>query len=350
MIQQISLLCWTTLIAAACAGAGSPTSAAEAQVFVAAVPEGNYRVTVTFGDAQRASCTTVKSENRRLMLENVRTAAGEYVVRSFLSNVHTPNISSDRSVRLKPREIGIARWDDRIMIEVCGENPAVRCVDIMSADDVTTVYLAGDSTVADQTEPPWAGWGQMLPRFFKPDRVVVSNHAESGESLASFLGERRIEKLLTTLRAGDLLVIQFGHNDMKQLGDDAGPYKNYTRLLKQYVATARERGAIPVLVTPMHRITFDDAGKVTESLGEYPAAMRRVAKDEGVLLIDLNAMSREYYEAVGPERIKAAFVDDTHSNETAAYEFARFIAAEIGRSDLPIAGEVVDDLPPAKFH
>jgi lysophospholipase L1-like esterase len=190
----------------------------------------------------------------------------------------------------------------------------------------------------------------MLPRFFKPERVVVSNHAESGESLASFLGERRMDKLLTTLRAGDVLLIQFGHNDMKQTGDDAGPYKNYTRLLKQYVATARERGAIPVLVTPMHRITFDDSGKVTESLGDYPAAMRRVAKNEGVLLIDLNAMSREYYEAVGPEPIKAAFVDDTHSNETAAYEFSRFIAAEIGRSDFPIAGEVVDDLPPAKFH
>jgi lysophospholipase L1-like esterase len=190
----------------------------------------------------------------------------------------------------------------------------------------------------------------MLPRFFKPDRVVVSNHAESGETLASFLGERRLEKILTTIQPGDYLFIQFGHNDMKQTGPDAGADKNYTRLLREFVATARQHGVTPVLLTPMHRLTFDAAGKITESLGDYPDAMRRVAREEKVPLIDLNAMSREYYESVGPEQIRQAFADDTHSNETAAHEFARFIAAEIQRSELDIAGDVIEDVPHAKIQ
>ena len=215
---------------------------AESQSFSVVVPEGNYRVTIEFGDPDVATTTTVKSENRRLMLEEIQTAPGGCVTRSFLVNVHTPKIFAERSVRLKDRERGILRWDDKLNLEFSGPHPAVRKVDVAPADDVVTLYIAGDSTVTDQTDEPWAGWGQMLPRFFKPDRVVISNHSESGETLASFKGERRLEKVLTTLRKGDYLFIQFGHNDMKQTGPDAGAYKNYTRMLKEFVAAARERG------------------------------------------------------------------------------------------------------------
>ena len=318
-------------------------SIAEPLVFSVAVPEGNYRVTVTLGDGERAASTTVKSENRRLMLEDVATAPGEFVTRTFLVNVHTPRISADRSVRLKSREVGIARWDEKLTVEFSGAHPAVRGIDVEPVADVTTIYLAGDSTVTDQSETPWAGWGQFLPRFFKPKRVVISNHAESGETLGSFLGERRMEKLLTTIQPGDYLFIQFGHNDMKEKGPDVGADKNYTRLLEEYIATVRQHGATPVLVTPMHRLSFDEHGKITESLGEYPEAMRRVAREKQVPLIELNTYSREFYESLGPQATRQLFVDDTHSNEAGAREFARFIAAEIKRSDLDLAGEVVDD-------
>jgi lysophospholipase L1-like esterase len=323
--------------------------AAEPLVFSVAVPEGNYRVNVRLGAADAATSTTVKSENRRLMLEEVTTAPGEFVTRSFLVNVHTPKISADRSVRLKPREIGIARWDDRLNLEFSGAHRGVRSVEVAPAADVVTVYLAGDSTVTDQVEEPWCGWGQMLPRFFKPERVVVSNHAESGESLSSFLGERRMEKLLTTLRKGDYLIIQFGHNDMKQTGPDAGAFRNYTRLLNEFIATARDRGATPILVTPMHRLTFDANRKIAESLGDYPEAMRRVADEQQILLVDLNAKSREMYESLGPEKTRSAFADDTHSNEIGAFDFARFIAGEIKRSDLELAHDVIDAMPPGKM-
>lgn len=328
----------------------SAVCAAETTAFSVAVPEGNYRVTVKLGASDSATSTTVKSENRRLMLEDVATGPGAFVTRSFLVNVHTPKISADRSVRLKSREIGIARWDEQLSLEFSGSRPGVRSVEVVPAGDVTTVYLAGDSTVTDQVKPPWGGWGQMLPRFFKPERVVVSNHSESGESLSSFVGERRWEKMLTTLQSGDYLIIQFGHNDMKQTGPDAGACKNYTRQLGEFIATARERGATPILVTPMHRLTFDANGKISESLGDYPEAMRRVAQEQNVMLVDLNAKSREIYESLGPERTKAAFADETHSNEIGAFDFARFIASQIKESDLELASEVIEEMPPAKMH
>ena len=318
--------------------------------FSVAVPEGNYRVTVTLGDADEAAATTVKTECRRLMLENVATAAGEFATRSFLANVHTPAIAPGRSVRLKPREIGILRWDDKLTLEFCGPRPAVCGVTVEPVDDAITVYLAGDSTVTDQVESPWAGWGQMLPRFFRPERVVVANHAESGESLSSFVGERRLEKVLTTIRGSDYLFIQFGHNDMKQTGPDAGAFKNFTRLLKEFVATAHAHGATPVFVTPMHRLEFNADGDVENSLGDYPDAMRQVAREEQVALIDLHEFSREFYETLGPETIKRAFVDQTHSNEYGAYEFARFIAERIKHSELDLAQDVVDDLPPPNLN
>ncbi|MEX2092698.1 MAG: rhamnogalacturonan acetylesterase [Pirellulales bacterium] len=334
----------TALVAAVFAGV---PCVAEPLSLSVVVPEGNYRVTVKLGSANEAASTTVKAENRRLMLENVKTAPGEFATRSCLVNVHTPKISPERRVRLKPREIGILRWDDKLTLEFSGSQPAVCSVDIEPVDDAVTIYIAGDSTVTDQAEVPWAGWGQMLPRFFQSDRVVVSNHAESGETLSSFRGERRMEKLLTTLRAGDFLFIQFGHNDMKQIGPDAGAFKNYTRLLKEYIATARQHGATPVLVTPMNRLSFDASGKISDSLGDYPEAMRRVAAEEQVALVDLNAKSRDLYQAWGPEKTRSMFVDETHSNEGGAYEFARFIAEEIKRSDLEIARDVVDEMPQA---
>jgi lysophospholipase L1-like esterase len=323
---------------------------AEPATVSVALPEGNYRVTVTLGDDLQATSTTVKSENRRLMLEDVETAPGEFVTRTFLVNIHTPQIAPDRRVRLKPRERGILRWDDKLTLEFSGTHSAVRELDIVPAEEVVTVYIAGDSTVTDQAEEPWAGWGQMLPRFFKSDRVVVSNHAESGESLSSFVGERRLEKLLTTLRKGDYLFIQFGHNDMKQTGPDAGAFKNYTRLLKEFVAHARDRGATPVLITSMQRLSFDADGNIENSLGDYPDAMRQVAAKDGVMLIDLNQYSRKLYETLGPDATAKWFVDATHSNETGAHEFANFIAQQIRASDLGIAGEIVDDLPDLRLQ
>ncbi len=186
-------------------------------VFSVALPEGNYNVTVTLGDQTAATNTTIKAESRRLMLEKVVTEPGKFATRTFTVNIHTPKIAADGEVKLKPREIGpplVLHWDDKLTLEFNGPRPCICAMEISKVDDAVTVYLAGDSTVTDQPREPWNSWGQMLPRFFKPG-VAVANHAESGESLKSFIGEKRLDKIFSTIKAGDYLFIQFGHNDQK---------------------------------------------------------------------------------------------------------------------------------------
>jgi lysophospholipase L1-like esterase len=313
--------------------------------FSVAVPEGNYRVTVTLGDRDGESDTTVKAESRRLMLEAVRTARGKFATRSFTVNVRTPEIAGGGRVRLKPREKDYLHWDDKLTLEVNGPRPCLCALEIAKADDAVTVYLMGDSTVTDQPHEPWNSWGQMLPRFFKPG-VAVANHAESGESLKSSLAARRLDKVLGTMKPGDYLFLQFGHNDQKERGPGVGAFTTYKADLKRFVADARRQGGKPVLVTSMHRRRFGGAGKVVETLGDYPEAVRQVAKEEGVPLIDLHAMSRPLYEALGAEGSKQAFVDNTHHNNYGSYELARCVVEGVRRGVPGLVQFLADDVPP----
>ncbi|CAN5922534.1 rhamnogalacturonan acetylesterase [soil metagenome] len=329
-------------------------------LFDVALPEGNYDVSVTLGDTRQASVTTVKAESRRLMLEQVPTRAGEFATRHFTVNVRTPYFATGDSVRRKPREYGTATWDDRLTLEFNGVHPSVRNIDIVPARNPITVYLAGNSTVVDQTIEPWAAWGQMIPRFFKPGGVVVANHAESGETLKAFIGERRLPKLLSTMKQGDYFFIEFAHNDQKAGSSYVEPFTTYKEYLKKFADEARSRGATPVLVTSMLRRSFDSTGHIINTLGDYPAAMRQLAAEEHIALIDLNAMSRKFYEALGPEKSKQAFVhypagtypnqaaelkDDTHFNNYGAYELARMIVQGLKESELPLARELQDGIP-----
>jgi lysophospholipase L1-like esterase len=312
--------------------------------FSVALPEGNYHVTVTLGDPKGEAITTVKAESRRLMLEKVHTQAGQFERRTFTVNVRTPRIASGGEVCLKPRELGVLHWDDKLTLEFSNTRPCLCALEIIRADDAITLFLLGDSTVTDQPREPWNSWGQMLPRFFKPG-VAVANHAESGESLRSSLAARRLEKVLSSMKAGDYLFIQFGHNDQKERGEGVGAFTSYKRDLKRFVTEARQRGGIPVLVTPVHRRTFDAAGKITNSLGDYPEAVRQAAQEENVPLIDLNALSKPFYEALGPENSRKAFVDNTHHNNYGSYELARCVVEGIRQNKLALARYLVEDVP-----
>jgi lysophospholipase L1-like esterase len=146
----------------------------------------------------------------------------------------------------------------------------------------------------------------MFPRFLKPE-IVVANYAESGESLLSFKHEKRLQKLLSQMKAGDFLFIEFAHNDQKPGGSHLDPFTTYKAELKNFIAEARKMGGKPVLVTSMHRRRFDEKGKVTNTLDDFPEAMRQAAREENVPLIDLNAMSKEFYEAMGPENSNILF-------------------------------------------
>lgn len=285
-------------------------------------PEGNYLVTATFGDDAVASTNTVKAELRRLMVEQVVVAKGESAKRSFVVNVRTPEIPGGGTVRLKAREreSEMVNWDDKLTLEFNGTRPSLRALEIKRVE-VPTVFILGDSTVCDQPREPWNSWGQMLPRFFGAE-IAVANHAQSGESIKSSLGAKRFDKVFNVMKTNDWLLVQFGHNDMKDKATNA--LAVYKSNLKKIVAETRARGGTPVLLTSMER----KAGLRGDTLAGYPDAVREVASEDGVALIDLHAMSKVLYRALGAD-LDRAFQDGTHHNNYGSYELARCVVEGI---------------------
>jgi lysophospholipase L1-like esterase len=335
--------------------------------FSVAATDGNYRVTLVLG-GPAASTTTVRAESRRLMVDKMSVAAKGSKTIVFNVHVRSATIYSPASatsataalpvVRLKPREIGALDWDEKLTLEFNGDNPSVRSITIQPIADVPTVYLAGDSTVVDQDKEPWAAWGQMLPVFFGPG-VSIANEAESGETIRSFVEERRYAKVMSTIQPGDYLLIQFAHNDQKSGSGYVPAMTDYKDYLRRYIADARAHDATPILVTSMNRRNFDAQGKIVQTLGDYPQAMREVAAEQKVALIDLNALSKTLFEAMGQDGTLHAFVhypantfpdqpielkDDTHFNSYGAYELARAIVQSIRDQRLPLAQYLHPDI------
>jgi lysophospholipase L1-like esterase len=322
---------------------------AAATFFSADVPEGNVAVTVTLGPGTH----TIKAEVRRLMLENVVVPAGQTVTRTFVVNTRTPVIAAANGmkpgvVNLKaPRETvqEAWNWDKRVTFEIHG---GVDRIEIKPVQ-VPTIFLLGDSTVSDQPGEPYASWGQMLTRFFKPG-VSVANHAQSGETFRDSLSRRRIDKIVSQVRPGDLVVLQFGHNDQKQIkAGNGGPFTTYKAELRQHVDMVRAVGGLPVVVSSMERRRFDAAGKPESTLTDYAVAASQSAQELGVPYIDLNATSKVLYGALGVEGSKPAFaynkegqIDNTHHSNYGAYLLAQAITAGIRDAKLPVAAQVVD--------
>jgi len=221
--------------------------------------------------------------------------------------------------------------------------------------DHPIIYLAGDSTMQtfDDSWKPEAGWGQMIDRFFTND-VSFINHAIGGRSSKTFLTEGRLDHILKAIRPGDYLIIQFGHNDATisrpERYTTAPEYKNN---LKVYVNGARQHGAEPIVVTPVGRRIFnEETGTFKVSFPEYVQAMKEVSEELNVPLIDLNALSVEYYDEIGIEATRSVFLhtepgiyeafpngsaDDTHFQEYGAIQIAKLVAGAIKQLQLPIS-------------
>jgi lysophospholipase L1-like esterase len=317
-------------------------------MFSAKVPEGDYNVTVTFGDSAVATTTTVEAESSRLMLQRVEVPAGQVVERTFTTNVRTPSLGKlplnapgrDR-VTLDQFDSGNALdWDDKLTIRIVSPDAALRSIEITPAPSAPSVFLAGDLTVTDRDRGVDVSWGQELSVFFKSG-ISVSNQAQSGETLKSFANALRLDKILSRMKRGDYLFIQFAHNDSKKSWPQTyvDPQTTYKAYLEMYIAETQLRGATPVLVTPMDRADRT-TGMPSNSLGDYAEAMRQVAADKQVALIDLYKMSEEFYRASGAYA-PHILADGTHSTPYGGYEFAKCIVTGIKQNHLDLANEIV---------
>ena len=318
--------------------------------FSVAVPDGNYRVTVTLGSEKSDGITTVRGESRRLFLENVPTKKGELRTESFTINKRNTIIKGNRKVKIKPRERKKLNWDDKLTLEFNGDAPRLHSLVIERVDNVPTVFLCGNSTVVDNDNEPWASWGQMITRFFT-DKVCIANYAESGLSANTFIGGLRLEKLLTQLKRGDYVLVEFGHNDQKQRGPGKGAYYSFSFYIKQFIDEARLKGAHPVLITPTRRRQFSKDGTIKDTHLDYPAAIRDIAARENLPLIDLQEMTKVLCETLGPEESKHLYVhypantypgqtkdlkDNTHFNTFGAYEVSKCVIEGMKKAGLPI--------------
>ena len=316
------------------------------------VPDGNYKVTVVLGSKKKAGNTVVRAENRRLMVDEVATKKGQFKTVEFVVNKRTPEIEKGKRVKVKDREKNYNTWDNAINLEFTGAAPAVKEVKIERDTTATTIFLCGNSTVVDQPYEPWASWGQMIPRWFGPE-VAISNNAESGLTAGSFLGSYRLDKILTMMKKGDYVICEFGHNDQKEKMAGAGAWYNFSYYLKIFIDKVRAKGGNIIFVTPTQRRRFDDAthSKILETHGDYPDAMRAVAKREGVPVIELHDMTRTFFETLGYENSKKALVhypantfpgqdkplaDNTHFNPYGAYEIAKMVVMGMKQLHLPI--------------
>ncbi len=207
------------------------------------------------------------------------------------------------------------------------------------------IYWTGDSTVKenDFTTFPQTGMGQVIGLFLKKE-VVMINCAENGRSTKSFIDESRLATVYNEIREGDILLIQFGHNDAKREDPNryTEPFGEYQENLERFVNVARNRKAIPVLITPLCRRWFVDEQRMQGDIhGDYPSAMMEVARWLDVPCIDLFHSSKLLIEALGFKESKKYFMnlapleygnypegldDNTHLRYEGAVAFAALIA------------------------
>jgi DNA sulfur modification protein DndE len=232
--------------------------------------------------------------------------------------------------------------------------------------DPITLHLIGDSTMANKPlipANPERGWGQMLPMYFA-DTVHVKNYAQNGRSSKSFIAEGRWDQVLAALKPGDFVIIQFGHNDEKTNSVERGtaPFGEYTTNLVRFIRETRARKATPILATPVARRKFDATGKLMDTHGDYPKAVRAAAASQKVPLLELCTATEQLLQQLGPESSKRLFdwipagefsqrpkglEDDTHFNAYGASRVCDLAIVEI-KARIPELAAHLNQKAPAK--
>lgn len=204
----------------------------------------------------------------------------------------------------------------------------------------THIFLIGDSTVADyslesdymEKRYPVHGWGQVFQSFLvkdsleqlraliKADSVIVVDKAKGGRSTRTFFEEKRWEEVKNALSKGDIVMIQFGHNDgAKDRPERYVNLEGYQNFLRMYVMQTREKGAIPILITPVNRNYPWKNGKLSNVHGDYPNAVKAVAKALNVKLIDLTQLSIDAFTAKGQADVTAKYFMNLEKGVYSAY-------------------------------
>ena len=308
-------------------------------VFSVALPQGNYEVTFILGDGENESETTVWAENRKLMLDRITLAGGVFSRQTVsLRRMETRSMDGSVTMSIKDREKDYRTWDKKLTFVISGKAPAVAGIEIKRNDNVTTLWLCGNSTVVDQMTAPWAGWGQMAPGFFKSS-LAIANYAESGLTASGFYSMKRLAKILSEVKKGDFVTVQFAHNDQKNQND----VNNYEATLTKYANEIKAKGATPLFVTSTARQNETDP---KTAVGGLPERMRALGKKLGVTVLDLNQHSITLGKALGGNKEKMYMYtasDKTHFCEYGAYELARANIEEIKAKVPELAKHLRDD-------
>ena len=221
---------------------------------------------------------------------------------------------------------------------------------------IPTIHMIGDSTMADKPltpAQPERGWGQLLPIYLKHPEMV-RNYAKNGRSTKSFIDEGLWSRVLDSLKPGDWVIIQFGHNDEKKESPEryADAATTYRDNLKKFVVESKQKGAHPILATPIVRRRFDEAGNLVETHGDYPEAVRIVAKELEVPLLDLHQRTRALVTSYNSTRSKGLFLwidkdlfesipegkkDDTHLSADGASRVCELAIEELRSIKHPLA-------------
>jgi lysophospholipase L1-like esterase len=234
---------------------------------------------------------------------------------------------------------------------------ACACFAFIPPKKQVTIFLAGDSTMADKQVSafPETGWGTRMRNFFD-STVTIVNKAQNGRSTKTFINEGIWQSITDSLKSGDYVLIQFGHNDEVPTKASYTPENDYRNNLQNFVTQVRKRKGIPVLITPVARRKFDSVGRAVDTHVKYAGIVRAVAAENNVMLIDLDWESLALLQKIGPEDSKLLFnhlqagqnpnypkgkIDDTHFNELGARKMAEIVLADLRKLNPDLNKRVV---------
>lgn len=298
------------------------------------VSPGNYDVTVELGSSTKAANTSMSVEARRQILNAAATSAGQVVRTTVTVNVRNPEG--------QPTGQG-GTGTPGLDITFGGSAPATGSLTVTAASSPLVAYLAADSTVCDQPTAPYTGWGQMLPTYVR-NGAVIANYGDSGESSGSFLSNSALfPRMKPLIKSRDLVFIQLGHNDKDTTATTFRD--NLTRL----VNGVRERGGIPVLMTPPVRRLFNGSKLTSTAVHinnkgvDLPAVIRTLGRTANVPVIDLTAKSKALVESLGPSASQPLYLtreagDNTHFSVYGATQMSNLVVQGVRELNLSLAG------------